>query len=149
MLKIVHLVTGAAALLGLFGGGCAQVNNTSAQHETNTNIVKLTSANFQQQVLASTKPVVVDFWAPWCGPCRVLGPTISALADEYQGRVVVGKVNVDDEGALAQKYGIESVPAVFIFKDGKPVQTLVGLREKSEYQALLNPLVRPAPSAAK
>ena len=136
-------------MLACFGGGCAQVGTSSAEHETSTNLVKLTAANFQAQVLASTKPVVVDFWAPWCGPCRVLGPTISALADEYQGRVVVGKVNVDDETALSEKYGIEGIPAVIIFKGGKPVHTLVGLREKSEYQALLNPLVGPASAVAR
>jgi thioredoxin 1 len=131
----------ALALATLLVGGCAQVGSNTAQQETNTNIVHLTAGNFQKQVLASTKPVVVDFWAPWCGPCRTLAPTISQLADQYQGRVVVGKVNVDDEGALAQKYGIEGIPAVFIFKDGKPVQTLVGSREKKEYEAILNPLV--------
>src|SRR5262245_24083598 len=100
------LMIGMSALAGWLLSGCAQVGSSSAQHESNTNIVKLTSANFQQQVLASTKPVMVDFWAPWCGPCRALAPTISELADEYQGRIVVGKVNVDDESALSQKYDI-------------------------------------------
>ncbi len=140
----------AFACASLFAAGCAQVGSTnSAQHESNTNIVKLTAANFQQLVLASSQPVLVDFWAPWCGPCRMLAPTISELADEYKGRVVVGKVNVDDEAALSQKYGIEGIPAVFIFKDGKPVQNLVGLREKKEYQAVLNPLAGPAPAAGR
>ena len=140
---------GLVVVASLFAGGCAQVGSTSAQHESNTNIVKLTAATFQQQVLASSKPVLVDFWAPWCGPCRMLAPTISEIADEYKGRVLVGKVNVDDEAALAQKYGIEGIPAVLIFKDGKPVQNLVGLREKKEYQAALNPLVGSAAGAGR
>jgi thioredoxin 1 len=131
----------AAGIVAWLVSGCE-----SAQHdETSTNVVKISAASFNQQVLASSKPVVVDFWAPWCGPCRTLAPTISALADEYQGRAVVGKVNVDDEGSLAEKYKIEGIPAVLIFKDGKLVQSLVGLREKSEYQAVLNPLVTAKP----
>lgn len=144
-------VCAVVALTGWLASGCAQTNGSAGQHESNTNIVKFTGANFQQQVLASSKPVVVDFWAPWCGPCRALAPTISDLADEYKDRVVVGKVNVDDEVGLSEKYNIEGIPAVFIFKDGKPVHQLIGLREKKEYQELLNQLVTAAPgqSAAR
>ena len=116
--------------------GCANLHEESVHYSTN--VIKLNAANFQQQVLASTKPVLVDFWAPWCGPCRAMAPTISALADEYKERVVVGSVNVDDETALSEKFNIEGIPAVFIFKDGKPVQQLIGLREKQELTDALN-----------
>ncbi len=140
-------ISAIVALLAL-AAGCADVGGKQALHEANTNIVKISSASFSQQVLASTKPVLVDFWAPWCGPCRRLAPTISELADQYQGRLVVGKVNIDDEPGLAEKYGVEGIPAVIIFKDGKVVQNLVGLRDKAEYQAVLNPLTGSAPGPA-
>lgn len=143
---------GFSAVLALalaLGFGCAQMGANSALHESSTNVVKLTAANFQQQVLASSKPVLVDFWAPWCGPCRALGPTISELADEYKGRVVVGKVNVDDETALSEQYKIEGIPAVLIFKGGKPVENLVGLREKKEYEAVLQTLLGPSAGPAQ
>jgi thioredoxin 1 len=129
-------------------GGCAGMGGYSAYHETSTNVVRLTGTNFDARVLQSTNPVLVDFWAPWCGPCRALGPSISALADEYQGRVTVGKVNVDDETELSEKYKIDGIPAVFIFKDGKILHQLVGLREKKEFQDLLEPLLPKAPPPA-
>ena len=148
-----HLVTylallgGAAAIAWV--AGCARLDSNSVHY--GTNVVKITAANFEQQVTASTKPVLVDFWAPWCGPCRAMVPTISALADEYRDRVVFGSVNVDDETALSEKFNIEGIPAVFIFKNGKPVHQLVGLREKKEFQDLLNQLVSPSssPTASK
>ena len=109
---------------------------------------------FDALIKGSSEPVVVDFWAPWCGPCRTLAPTVAEIAAEYKDRAVVGKVNVDDEAALAEKYRIEGIPAILIFKDGKMVQNMVGVRPKADYQAVLSTLVgpptaAPSPSAAK
>ena len=82
--------------------------------------------------------LLVDFWASWCGPCRMLGPVIEELADDFAGRAVVGKINVDDCPAIAEKYGIMTIPAVFIFKNGEIVEKMVGLRQKVQLAAALN-----------
>lgn len=99
--------------------------------------VKLTKDNFQQEVTESTLPVLVDFWAEWCGPCRMLGPTVSKIAEEYEGRVKVGKVNVDEESELAARFGIAGIPALILFNGGKAVDTLVGLRPKESIEEFL------------
>ncbi len=99
------------------------------------NVVEFTSANWQTEVLQSNVPVVVDFWAVWCGPCRLIAPTIDQLADEYAGRIKVGKVNVDDEQDLAAQYRVSSIPQVFIFKGGQLKQQLAGAQSKQAYQA--------------
>jgi thioredoxin 1 len=91
----------------------------------------LTSENFENEVLKSDKNVLVDFWASWCGPCKMLAPTIEAIAEEYDS-FKVGKVNVDDEPNLAQAYGISSIPTLILFKDGKAADMMVGLRSKDE-----------------
>ena len=80
----------------------------------------ITEENFENEVLNSDKPVLVDFWAQWCGPCRMLGPIIEEIANDYEGKVKVGKVNVDEQPNLASKYGIASIPTVIVFKNGKP-----------------------------
>ena len=82
--------------------------------------------------------VLVDFWASWCGPCRMVGPTIEQLAQEYEGRASVGKVNVDEEGGLAGDFGVMSIPTVVLFKDGKEVERLVGVRTIEEYKAIID-----------
>lgn len=102
------------------------------------NIKELTDANFKQEVLESTLPVLVDFWAPWCSPCRQLTPTIEQLATEYDGKVKVGKLNVDDNPETASGYGIESIPYVLVFKDGQVVDRVLGVRPKSQFQQILN-----------
>ncbi len=93
--------------------------------------------NFEQEVLHSDVPVLVDFWATWCGPCRMLAPTIAQLAQEYEGRVKVCKVNVDENPELSAQFGIVSIPTVKVFKGGAVTGTLVGLRPKQELEALL------------
>ena len=96
----------------------------------------LTSQNFEEEVKEGL--VLVDFFATWCGPCKMLAPVISQIAEEYKGRVKVGKVNVDDENTLAMKYQIASIPTLILFKDGKPIKTLVGLSSKSEIENMIN-----------
>jgi len=96
-------------------------------------VVHLTVKDFKEKVFGSEQPVIVDFWASWCVPCQMLGPIIEELSDELDGEVVVGKVNIDEEQALAEEYGVFSIPTVIIFKDGGELERLVGVRTKEEY----------------
>ncbi len=98
---------------------------------------EFTDANFQSEVLGSDQPVLVDFWAAWCGPCRVVGPTIEELAGQYDGTVRVGKLNVDENQKTATEFGINSIPSVLVFKDGEVVETLVGVQPKERYEEAL------------
>ena len=96
-------------------------------------VLEFTDANWQKEVAESSVPVVVDFWAPWCGPCRALTPTITSLAAKYDGKVKVGKLNIDESQQMATKFGVTSIPRVLIFKGGaEPKQTFVGLRSEAE-----------------
>lgn len=92
----------------------------------------LTDDNFQTEVLEASEPVLVDFWATWCGPCRLIAPIIDELAEEYVGTVRVGKVDVDNNQKVAMQYGIRSIPSLLIFKDGKVVDTIVGAVQKGQ-----------------
>ncbi len=100
--------------------------------------IKITSANFEAEVLKSELPVLVDFWAAWCGPCRMLAPAVQQIAAECEGKVKVGKVNVDEEPELAQRFGIMSIPTVLVFKDGKKVNQSIGLVPKEKLLALFD-----------
>lgn len=99
--------------------------------------LKITRENFENEVMKSDIPVLIDFWAPWCGPCRMMGPIIEQLAEEYEGKAKVGKVNVDEEGELSQAFGVMSIPTIVLVKDGKVVRQAVGARPKAEVEAML------------
>ncbi len=98
--------------------------------------IVLTEKNFEEEVLKSEIPVLVDFWATWCGPCRMLAPTIAKIAEEQSGAVKVGKVDVDEEPMLAAKFGISSIPTLMVFKNGEVVKTSVGVIPKAAIEAL-------------
>ena len=99
--------------------------------------LKITRENFENEVMKSNIPVLIDFWAPWCGPCQMMGPIIEQLADQYEGKAKVGKVNVDEEGELSQAFGVMSIPTIVLVKDGKVVKQAVGARPKAEVEAML------------
>mgnify|MGYP005768258401 FL=1 len=100
-------------------------------------VLKITSENFESEVMQSDKPVLLDFWASWCMPCKMLSPTIDEIAGEVEQRVKVGKVNVDEEPKLAQKFNVMSIPTLVIIKDGKVQSTSVGVRSKQEILGML------------
>jgi thioredoxin 1 len=102
------------------------------------NVAEFTDDNFQSDVLNSDQPVLVDFWAPWCGPCRMIAPMIEELAGEYVGSVKVGKLNIDDSHQVAEKFGISSIPTLMLFKGGQPVETFVGVQPKNRLQRALD-----------
>ena len=100
--------------------------------------ITITASNFEAEVLGSDKPVLVDFWAAWCGPCRMLAPAIEQIAEEYSGRLKVGKVNIDDEPELAGQFQVSAIPTVILFKDGKPVDMFLGFRPKAAVEEFLS-----------
>jgi len=108
-------------------------------------IATLTAENFAREVLQSPQPVLVDFWAEWCGPCKMIAPVLDELADEYQGRVRIGKVNVDDQQQLAVQYQVNAIPTLIFFKDGQIVQQVRGAKSKKELKASLDRLAGPGP----
>lgn len=103
--------------------------------------LELTDANFEETVLNSDKPVLVDFWAVWCGPCKVVGPVVDEVADDYADRAVVGKVNVDLNSAVSAQFGIRSIPTLLFFKNGQVVDKIVGAVPKATLSAKLDALL--------
>ncbi|MBD3347775.1 MAG: thioredoxin [Candidatus Eisenbacteria bacterium] len=106
-----------------------------------TKTVAVTEQTFEEQVEKSSTPVIVDFWAPWCGPCRVVGPILEELAADNDGKLIVAKVNVDENPALAQKFGIRGIPTMVFFKDGSPVDQMVGAASKEMIQKKVDSLM--------
>jgi thioredoxin 1 len=112
-----------------------------------SNVITITEANFDAEVLASDVPVVVDYWAPWCGPCRMLGPVIDEIAHDRAGAVKVGKVNVDDEPGLAERAGVRGIPYVVLYRDGEPVAQAVGAQPRVALEQALGLDAEPAAPA--
>ena len=103
--------------------------------------ITITSDNFESEVLESPVPVLIDFWAPWCGPCKMIGPIIDQIADEYSGRLKVGKVNIDDDAALAEQHGIVSIPTLIVYKDGAMAAQKNGAAPKHDIEAIFKDLI--------
>jgi len=101
-------------------------------------VVTITDAEFESSVLQSDKPVILDFWAEWCQPCKMLSPTVEAIADEYDEKIKVGKLNVDDNPNTATKYGIRGIPTLLFFKGGEVVQQMVGVKSKTEIKKVID-----------
>ena len=144
--RMHNLVVGGGALMffavligyGLWMGPAdASISSTTTEKEAAMEIT-LTKTNFETEVLKSDKPVLVDFWAPWCGPCRMLAPVLAEIAEEKAGTIKVGKVNVDEEPELAAEYGITGIPAVLLFKNGKVAATAVAFKPKADLEAFVD-----------
>ena len=103
--------------------------------------LEITDSNFEETVLKSDKPVLVDFWAAWCGPCRMVGPIIDELSEEYEGKAVVGKVDIDSNQQYAAQFGVRNIPTVLVFKDGELVDRKVGVSSKNDYAQALDSLI--------
>ena len=145
--RMHNLVVGGGALIfailigyGLWTGPADAIGSSATEKEATMEIT-LTKANFEVEVLKSDKPVLVDFWATWCGPCRMLAPILAEIAEEKAGTIKVGKVNVDENAELAAEYSITGIPALLLFKNGKVVGTSVGFKQKSVLESFIATLV--------
>ena len=105
------------------------------------NLVTFTQDNFQSEVLQSAEPVLVDFWAEWCGPCKMIAPVLDELAGEYAGKVKIGKVNIDEHQAVAAQYGVRAIPTLLLFKGGQVAEQMVGMRSKKDLKASIDRVV--------
>lgn len=108
------------------------------RHNVSQNIIQVTDASFDQQVLKSATPVLVDYWAEWCGPCKMIAPVLEQIAQEYQGRLTVAKLNIDDNPATPPKYGIRGIPTLMLFKGGNVEATKVGALSKTQLNAFID-----------
>ena len=142
-----NLLVGGGAMLffavligyGLWMGPADAIGSSVTTTEKEAAMeITLTKTNFEAEVLKSDKPVLVDFWAPWCGPCRMLAPVLAEVAEEKGDKIKVGKVNVDENPELAAQYGISGIPAMLLFKDGKIAATSVGFKPKPELEAFIS-----------
>lgn len=106
-----------------------------------SSVLILTDANFDSEIKKATAPMLVDFWAPWCGPCKAVAPVLEELADEYQGRIIIAKMNVDENQATPARFGVRSIPNMVIIKNGEEAGRIVGSRPKSDLKAALDPLL--------
>ena len=106
-------------------------------NQTATHLIPVTDASFAEEVLNSDQPVLVDFWAEWCAPCRALGPIVESLSADYEGRAKIAKVDIDSNQQIAMQFGIRSIPTVMLFDKGQVVDTFVGVRPKSDYDTAL------------
>ncbi len=106
-----------------------------------SNVKTITAENFEQEVLKSEVPVLIDFWAAWCGPCKMVGPVVEALAEENEGKLAVGKINVDENQSLAAQFGIRSIPTLTFFAGGKEVKRIVGAQSKPQLQRAINEVI--------
>ena len=109
-------------------------------------VLVLTTQNWQREVLESAQPVLVDFWAPWCAPCRLIAPIVEALAKDYEGRLRVGKLNVDDNEEVAGQYAIRSIPTLLVFRGGRVVEQRVGLASREDLTRILDPHLAASPA---
>ena len=116
----------------------SNVQNDSRNETPRATVQNVSDSDFASTVIDSDRPVLVDFWAEWCGPCRALGPTIDELASDYEPQLAVVKVNVDDSPQTAAKYGVRSIPTIMLFRDGKPTETAVGARPKAQLAELID-----------
>lgn len=141
----------AGMILAAMTAGCSQntLNKSGptggSKHAAEAKHVTLTAENFDQEVLQSSQPVLVDFWAPWCGPCVAFGPTVDAIADEYAGKLKVAKVDIEDQQALGVKFNAERIPLFIVFKDGKEVARKnpeVGVDRKTLLKQLVDQVVQ-------
>lgn len=101
------------------------------------NVIEITTQNFESEVIGSSVPVLVDFWATWCGPCKMISPIIEELADDFEGRAKVGKVNVDEQAELAEKFKIMTIPTVIVFKNGEAIEKSVGAKAKADFAQMI------------
>jgi len=118
-----------------------KMNENKSFADVSSNVITLTEQNFNNEVLKPDIPVVVDFWAPWCGPCRTLSPVIDELAEQYEGKIIFGKLNVDENEKLSRQYGINAIPHLIIFNKGKVEERIIGLHSKAEIEEKLIPLL--------
>ena len=133
VLSRTAIASALAVVIVCLASGCHQPSSTTSHEAEAKNVLTLTKDNFQTEVLSSPQPVLVDFWATWCGPCKTVAPTVAELATEFEGKAKVGKVDVDAQPELAKQYDISAIPALMIFKDGKVVERNVRVGRRGRY----------------